>query len=293
MSLIHLLQILVLAIVQGAAELLPVSSSAHVTIVARLMGYDMSRVFEWTFLLVMLHTGTMFSVLVYFWSRWKKMFNQIPAMIAATIATGMVGYPLMKLIKHFLNRGNEGAQTQEIEHLFQNLPMMACALAAVGVLIIIAGRKDEKSPGTIGEVKLGNGILIGAVQGLALPFRGFSRSGSTISAGLLLGIVRARAEEFSFALAVIITPVVITREVWMLMKEHAAAAQISPDLENGPSIGQLLLPGLLGMVFSFLAGLVALVWLSKWLERGRWKFFGYYCLVAAAVVLAVHFSSPG
>ena len=293
MSLIHLLQILVLAIVQGAAELLPVSSSAHVTIAARLMGYDMSRVFEWTFLLVMLHTGTMFSVLVYFWSRWKKMFNQIPAMIVATIATGVVGYPLMKLIKHFLNRGNEGAQTQEIEHLFQNLPMMACALASVGVLIIIAGRKDEKSPGTIGEVKLGQWSID----------RRDARFGAAVSwffalrldhfHGLLLDIVRARAEEFSFALAVIITPVVIAREVWMLIKEHAAAAQISPALENAPSIGQLLLPGLLGMVFSFLAGLVALVWLSDWLEHGRWKFFGYYCLVAAAVVLAVHFSSPG
>ena len=78
--------------------------------------------------------------------------------------------------------------------------------------------------------------MIGAVQGLALPFRGFSRSGSTISAGLLLGIVRACAEEFSFALAVIITPVVIAREVWMLIKEHAAAATASagPALESTP-----------------------------------------------------------
>ncbi len=295
MSFPHLLQILVLAIVQGLAELLPVSSSAHVTIAARLMGYDMSRVFEWTFLLVMLHTGTMFSVLVYFWCRWMKLLNQIPAMIVATIATGVVGYPLYKLIKHLLNRGNESGQTQEIEHLFQNLPLMACALAAVGVLIIVAGRKDEKSPGTIGEVSLGHGGLIGAIQGLALPFRGFSRSGSTISTGLLLGIVRARAEEFSFALAVIITPVVIAREVWMLIKEHAAAAAASagPALEATPTIGQLLLPGLLGMVFSFGAGMVALWWLSDWLEHGRWKFFGYYCLLAAAAVLAIHFTSAG
>ncbi len=218
MDFFHLLQILLLAIVQGAAELLPVSSSAHVTIVARLIGYDMSNVFEWTFLLVMLHTGTMFSVLVYFWSRWKRMLNQWRAMVLATIATGVVGYPLMVAIKHVLNL-NGGTQTQEIEHLFLNLPLMACSLAVVGVLIIIAGRKDELLPGTAERINLTQGTIIGAVQGLALPFRGFSRSGSTISAGLLLGIVRARAEEFSFALAVIITPVVIAREVWMLIKE--------------------------------------------------------------------------
>ena len=92
MDFIHLLQILVLAIVQGAAELLPISSSAHVTVAARLMGYDMGNVFEWTFLLVMLHTGTMASVLIYFWSRWKKMFDQVPAMVVATVCTAVVGY---------------------------------------------------------------------------------------------------------------------------------------------------------------------------------------------------------
>jgi undecaprenyl-diphosphatase len=54
------------------------------------------------------------------------------------------------------------------------------------------------------------------------------------------------------------------------------------------SIGHLLLPGLLGMGFSFVAGLIALKWLSSWLEHGRWKFFGYYCLAAAIVVLGLH-----
>ncbi len=253
MDFIHLIQILVLAIVQGAAELLPVSSSAHVTIAARLMGYDTGRVFEWTFLLVMLHTGTMFSVLIYFWSRWKALLHQIPAMVIATVCTAAVGYPLMMLIKHFLNT-DPSAAPQEVEHLFQNLPLMACSLAAVGILIIVAGLVDERrprvnstveqnrpkkvphgafvTPGTQSaaaikeprEISHVQAAIIGAVQGLALPFRGFSRSGSTISTGILLGVARIRAEEFSFALAVILTPVVIAREVMMLMKEHSHAA---------------------------------------------------------------------
>src|SRR5882672_5425804 len=128
MSLVHLLQILVLAVVQGAAELLPISSSAHVTVVARLLGYDTRSVFEWTFLLVMLHTGTMFSVLIYFWPRWKQLLTQIPSLAIATVCTGVVGYPLMLVLKKLLLRGEPGAQPQEIEHLFVNLPLMACSL---------------------------------------------------------------------------------------------------------------------------------------------------------------------
>jgi undecaprenyl-diphosphatase len=333
MNLVHLLQILVLAIIQGAAELLPISSSAHVTIAARLMGYDMSRVFEWTFLLVMLHTGTMFSVLIYFWPRWKKMLPQVPAMIVATVCTGIVGYPLMMIIKHFLNT-NPTSAPQEVEHLFLNLPLMACSLAIVGILIIVAGLKDEKMPASVQPaqpfrpkpippgafgvprvtqenaavatpaitvVSTVQAVIIGAVQGLALPFRGFSRSGSTISTGMLLGVARTTAEEFSFALAVILTPLVIGREAWMLLKEHAhaQAAQASQaastvvDAAGTANLSHLFLPGLLGMFFSFVAGLIALKWLSSWLEHGRWKFFGFYCLFAAAAVLTIHFLQIG
>jgi len=287
MDLLHLLQVLLLAIVQGAAELLPVSSSAHVTIAARVIGYDMKQVYEWTFLLVMLHTGTMFAVLIYFWPRWKRLRAAVPALIVATLATATVGYPLKHVVeKVFLNH-DASAQPQEIEQLFLNLPLMACSLSLVGILIIVAGMKDERSPSRGETVDLKRAAAIGCVQGLALPFRGFSRSGSTISAGMLLGINRITAEEFSFALAVIITPLVIAREVLMLFKEHAQGAG------GTTSISQLMLPGLVGMAASFGAGLLALRWLSSWLEKGRWKFFGFYCLLAAATVLAIHFAGIG
>lgn len=287
MDLLHFLQVVLLAIVQGAAELLPVSSSAHVTMVALLIGYDMKHVYEWTFLLVMLHTGTMFSVLIYFWPRWQRVRAAVPALLVATLATAAVGYPLKHVVeKVFLNH-DASAQPQEIEQLFLNLPLMSCSLALVGILIIVAGMKDEKSPSGREAVDLKRAAAIGCVQGLALPFRGFSRSGSTIFAGMLLGIGRVTAEEFSFALAVIITPVVIAREVLMLFKQHAQSAA------GTISIGQLILPGLVGMVASFVAGLLALRWLSSWLEKGRWKFFGVYCLIAAAVVLAIHVAGIG
>jgi undecaprenyl-diphosphatase len=99
---------------------------------------------------------------------------------------------------------------------------------------------------------------------------------------LLLGLPRQKLEEFSFALAVILTPPAIAKEASRLLKEHAL---------SGPGVAlHLFAPGLVGMVLSFAAGLLALKWLTRWLEAGRWKFFGCYCLVAAAGVLAVHFA---
>jgi undecaprenyl-diphosphatase len=283
MDLVRIVQILVLAVVQGLAELLPVSSSAHVTVVARLIGYnlgsDPNAELRWAFLLIMLHTGTMFSVLVYFWSRWKPLLKQIPALIAATAVTAVVALALKTVM--------EKASGQPIEHFFRSLPIIAVSLAAVGPLIILAGIKDRASPAGDAEVGLPRSAVIGVVQGLCLPFRGFSRSGSTISTGMLMGIARIRAEEFSFALAVLLTPPLIGYSFLKLIKQNA-----SEPAGSTTSFGPLLLPGLLGMCFSFGAGLIALRWLSRWLEKGRWTWFGYYCLAAAVVVLAVNFAFP-
>jgi undecaprenyl pyrophosphate phosphatase UppP len=114
---------------------------------------------------------------------------------------------------------------------------------------------------------------IGAVQGLRLPFRGFSRSGATISTGLILGVSRFAAERFSFALAVVLTPPVIVRELLRLIKA-------------GPS-GSSYSLAILGMICSFIAGLLALRWLTRFLEHGRWYWFGYYCLLAALAVIVI------
>ena len=278
-------QILILALIQGACELLPVSSSAHVIAAEKLMRLDPSSP-EMTMLLVMLHTGTMFAVIVYFWKGWRRDYFASAAqlqwfaiqVVLATFCTGVVGYGLKVVIEKIFMRGVPHA---EIEDLFSNLPLIAGALAAVGVLIIYAGLREEKSP-RHSEIQPAHSFWIGIVQGICLPFRGFSRSGSTISTGLLLGLPKQKLEEFSFALAVVLTPPVIAKEALRLLKAHALSGQ-------GSAL-HLFVPGLVGMVFSFVAGLLALKWLSRWLEGGRWKFFGYYCLVAAAGVLAIHFT---
>jgi undecaprenyl-diphosphatase len=279
---VTLLQIAGLALVQGLAELLPVSSSAHVIVAERLMGVDSSSP-EMTFLLVMLHAGTTVAVILYFWPRWKARFSSaagaaraemIKALVIATGATGVLGLVLKHLIEKIWLRGSGH---EEVESLFSNLPLIAAALAAAGVLIIWAGTRREDGDRPLTPAR---SAWIGLLQGVCLPFRGFSRSGATISTGLLFGIPRALAEDFSFALAVILTPPVIALEARRLVKAAAAAGHSawSPSLFG---------PGLVGMVFSFLAGLIALRWLSDWLENGRWRYFGYYCLAASAAILVV------
>jgi undecaprenyl-diphosphatase len=282
------LQIMILALVQGAAELLPVSSSAHVIVAEKLMGLNPVSP-EMTLLLVMLHTGTMFAVLIYFWKSWKKCFLQsgrasrefVVYIVAATGFTGAVGLTLKFIIeKVFL--GN--IPHAEIELIFGNMNLIAVSLLTVGILIIYAGLKRQRKS-DFGNLDLSNSCLIGAVQGICLPFRGFSRSGATISAGLVMGVNKERLEAFSFALAVVLTPPVIVREVLRLLKanESQAVTVVAPT-----GMVHLFLPGLLGMVLSFFAGLLALKWLSNWLEKGRWQVFGYYCVCASIVVIALN-----
>ena len=284
------LQVLILSIIQGACELLPVSSSAHVLVAAKLMGLDPVSP-EVTFLLVMLHTGTMFAVIVFFWRAWKNDYFSsraafvvtVKQVVVATVATAVVGGALQVLIEKVVLRHHEHA---EVEELFGNFTLIASALAAVGILILLAGRgRDSSSLMEVPSANTDRGIGaresvgIGAVQGLCLPFRGFSRSSATISTGLLLGVTRQAAEKFSFALAVVLTPPVIAREALRLHKAHAAAITGS-----APGFGSMATPGLLGMVCSFIAGLLALRWLSSWLETGKWQWFGVYCLLASGVV---------
>ncbi len=286
-------KVIVLAIVQGLAELLPVSSSAHVVVTEKLMGLDPSSP-QMTLLLVMLHTGTMFAVIAYFWSQWKKTFFSSSdafkrfavRVIWATALTAVIGEVIKKLIEKTLFHG---APKAEIEDLFGRLDLIAPALAAVGLLILIAGLLEKRRmgahPNVYGDsVTMRQAGWIGAIQGLCLPFRGFSRSGATISTGMLTGASKERAERFSFALAVVLTPPVVAREALRLMKaSHEAAAAGTPIDLHGSVVTSLL-----GAVFAFFAGLVALKWLSSWLEEGRWYLFGIYCLAASVVVFYLH-----
>ena len=275
-------KIFILAIVQGFCELLPVSSSAHVIIAEKLMGLDPTAP-AMTFLLVMLHTGTMLAVIGYFWSTWRsRYFSSAPAfwgfarsLCLATVCTAIVGFGLMLLIERVILRG---AAKAEVETLFGNTTLIAVSLAAVGILIIVSGLRAAAA-NQRQSIAPGDAVWIGVVQGLCLPFRGFSRSGATISTGLFCGLEKQLLENYSFALAVILTPPVIAREGYRLLGHRSAA--VAAD-----SLG-MIWPSLIGMILSFAAGWFSLKWLSRWLEHGRWHLFGYYCLFAAVAVFVI------
>ncbi len=287
----NFLQIAILAIIQGLAELLPVSSSAHVVVAEKLMGLDPSSP-EMTLVLAMLHTGTMFAVIVYFWQRWKLAYfrngdatkQAVVQVILATAITGIVGEGIIKVIEKLVFHGAEHAQ---IEDLFSHLEWIAPALFVAGVLIMMAGITEARAMAPVKSdertgLNSGQAARIGLVQGFCLPFRGFSRSGATISTGMLAGVSKEAAENFSFALAVVLTPPVVARELWRLIK--------AKSITSGGALGHALMPGLLGAALAFFAGLLALRWLSGWLEAGRWYLFGVYCLIAALVVFLLHAS---
>ncbi len=275
------LQLILLAAVQGAAELLPVSSSAHVIFFSKLMGLDPGSP-QMTFLIVMLHTGTMGAVLLHFWKRWlspafwtRELFFKI---FIALLGTGVVGLSLKFIIEKIVLEKMLGHSHGEVEHLFRSLPLIACALFAAGSLILVSSRFEKKAKQ--GQISGASAVWIGIIQGLCLPFRGFSRSGATISTGIIRGIPQALSEEFSFALAIFITPPVILLEFRRLLHHSQANLMGEASVDWGP----LLLPGALGMALSFLSGWIALRFLSKRLENGQWKFFGYYCYFFAAVL---------
>src|ERR1700732_4321226 len=122
-----LLKIIILAIIQGLAELLPVSSSAHVVVAEKLLGLDPSSP-QMTLVLVMLHTGTMFAVIAYFWKQWRRTyfatadaFSRIAVRILwATLLTGIIGEAINKIIEKTVFKGAPKAQ---IEDLFGRLDL--------------------------------------------------------------------------------------------------------------------------------------------------------------------------
>ncbi len=167
-----ILHVIILAIIQGMAELLPVSSSAHVVVAEKLMGMNPISP-SMTLLLVMLHTGTMFAVIVYFWRQWLRTYFEsvenfktvIVQLIWASVATAIIGYGLIEFIEKIVLHTKHA----QVEQLFGRLDLIAPALAIVGVLILIAGLTENRTRPAQKEESSGLNMKqagwIGVVQG--------------------------------------------------------------------------------------------------------------------------------
>jgi len=240
---------IILGIIQGLTEFLPISSSGHLVLSEHLLHAKIPGVvFE-----LILHIGTLLSVLVYFYKRIVQLLLSIfdkskpndrlmlLYLIIGTIPAVIVGLFLENIIDRAFGS-----------------PMMTSVMLVVTGCFLLATtfvRKGET------EIKSPNAFLIGVAQAMAI-FPGISRSGATISMGLFAGVKPMVAAEFSFLLSI---PVIIGATVFK-----------SKDIisVNTEFIGQYLA----GAVTSFVFGLLAVYFLLRMIKKGRFKYFGIYCL---------------
>lgn len=269
----QIVQAVVLGIVQGLTEFLPVSSSGHLIVVPALLGWDDPFIESLAFS-VMLHVATLLALLVYFRSDWLRL---IPAGLATLRDRSFRDDPDRRLA-WLLAASTVPAVivgvlfNDVIENAFREPRIVAITLVAGAVVLWVADRLGSRSR-PISGLTFPMAIGIGTAQALALV-PGVSRSGISISAGLLAGLDREAAARFAFLMA---TPITAGAGLWELRKIVAGEAGV--DLP--------LVPLLAGMVASLVAGLVAISVLMRFLRsHGVGVFVAYRIALAALIVVA-------
>ncbi|MGE5528591.1 MAG: undecaprenyl-diphosphate phosphatase [Patescibacteria group bacterium] len=256
------LQAFVLGAVQGLAEFLPISSSAHLVLVPWLLRWpDPGLVFD-----VALHLGTLLAVAAYFWRDWLVLIRGglrgvssregrlFWFLAAASVPGALAGIALEK----------------HAETVFRNPFVIAVLLMAMGLLILAADRRGSKRQ-RVETVSFGQSMLIGLSQALAIV-PGVSRSGATMTAGLFLGLTREGAARFSFLLA---TPIVIGAGLYNL--RHLARTP-----------GLIDLPFVVGVATAAVVGFLCIGLFLGWLRRRGYTPFVWYRLCLGAAVLAAY-----
>jgi len=241
-----------LGILQGLTEFLPVSSSGHLVIGQKLIGLSQPPIlFD-----ILVHLGTLLSVVVYFKNRFLKLKAKIILLIIiGTIPAGLVGL--------FLNH--------YIERIFDSLAGVGFSLLITSILLFSTKFIKDKFK-QFNKLNWKNALFIGCFQALAI-LPGVSRSGSTIVAGLSQGLSRKNAFIFSFYLAV---PAIL----------GALVLQI-PDIADLDS--QSLNLGLIGTLTAFIFGLLSIKILEKVVYKGKLYYFAAYCLILGLLVLLKSF----
>ena len=249
----ELAKIAILAIVQGIAEFLPISSSGHLVVLNELFGTGKGSLE----LNIILHLGTLLAILVFYRRRILDLLTVdrrvIPLLLAGTIPAAVVGVILKK----------------NFESILEQALVAGIMLPITGAMLLWLRRMDEGEQ-EYQEISYFNAILIGFAQAFAI-LPGISRSGSTIVAGVALGLKRQSAATFSFLLAI---PVIAGATVLELK-----------DMLDGE--GSATAPWLLiiGAAIAFAVGLVSLNWLVKWLEDGRLHYFAYWVIPLGLAVI--------
>jgi len=269
-------QALVMGIVQGLTEFLPVSSSGHLVLVPFLFGWDDPFITSLAFS-VMLHLGTLVALLGYFWADWVRL---IPAGLAAVRDRSFRGDADRRLawllVAATIPAAVAGAIFNDvIEAQFREVGLVALMLVVGGVILFVADRIGARSR-AIADVTFPVAVGIGGAQALAL-IPGISRSGISISAGRFAGLDREAAARFAFLMATPVTAGAIVFETRRLVTGEAGVT-VEP------------VPLLVGMLAALLAGLAAIHFTLRYLRTHSLDIFVWYRFVLAAIVLVVWLS---
>ena len=265
-----LYQAIVLAIVQGLTEFLPISSTAHLALFPWLLGWkDPGLTFD-----VALHAGTLFAVLVYFRREWISMFRALlgrndpvgPEVTAqnrrlfwyvflGTIPAGLAGFMF------------EDAAESTLRHPL----LIGAALVLIG-LVMWAGDRLRTHRNDMAHVGLVDALIIGVAQACAV-IPGVSRSGATMTAGLFRGLTRDVAARFSFLLS---TPII-----------GGAALKKAWEIHHEGIPSEIVLPFVVGIVVAAIVGYLAIAGLIRYLERRTFGVFVIYRIGLGMLVLAL------
>ena len=256
----EVLQALILGIVQGLTELLPISSSAHLNLIPWAFNWNIPESFD-----VALHFGTLLAIVLFFYKDWLKLikggFNQVVKkektfegkmfwyLVAATIPGGIIGFVLDKFV------GNK----------LETPIIIALALIIMGIVLYVVDKKS-KSNIKFEKMNFKQTFLIGLSQCLAF-IPGVSRSGITMTTGRLLGIERESVAKYSFLLS---TPIVFAATLFKL-KDFVFS-----------------IPFFIGVLASFLVGIFVIKFLLEYLKKGSFKVFAIYRVIVGIAIIAIY-----
>lgn len=263
-----MLDVILLAVVQGIAEFLPISSSGHLVILgAILRAIDPSSMLSSlendATLEIILHAGTLGSILVIYWQRILRLLTSdrrvIPLLIVGTVPAAVLGVGIKLLVPELL----------------KTTPLAGAMLLITGGLMIWLGRLSPRD-GDYQSISFGQAFAIGCFQAFAI-LPGISRSGSTIFGARLMGVRNEDSVTFSFLLAI---PAIA----------GATVLAVKDVMDPESSSNAQVFPLVVGALVAFFVGIVALRWLIGWSRQDRLHWFAWWCLPAGVASLLLWFT---
>ncbi len=262
-------QVMLLAFVQGFSEFLPISSDGHLCVLASLMGRDL----DIPTLTIVLHLGSLAAIIVFYFHRvWRLMFEDRRVIIHLIIGT--IPAVLVAVCFKLLPKAIFKTDKSPLDEIMAS-PVAAGLFLPVTGALLLWGQQMPPGDKEYRTMPFLNAWWIGCAQALAI-LPGLSRSGSTISTGLALGLSRQSAATFSFLLAI---PAIAGAGVLELKDLLSGEQQTGPPTADPIHMA-------IGAFVAFVVGIASLWILVKILERGRLTWFAYYCIALGIGVLA-------